>query len=461
MIQSRNDKTCQTGEKMTIVTFAGLIGIEKEEEEWKVTGEKAEYLFSPSLVHALSLEKEPYRYENMLPLLLETFPGSRVVTVGTPRSIEGQSVLLKTRYPRIADKVEYHPIEDAHDYHVIFRQLGDVLESDDDLIVDITHSFRHLPALMMVDMIIANIKHPGRVRHILFAKELETGQRYRIVDLREYLTLANVSYALASFTKNYTIATIVKTVDEVYQALLNDLSRFGEHMLANSFEALLTSENDNPPVAQNILDVIGVVKTHERFKEIIHPIELYLDEITEHMRQVLAQAENPMDERLHFFARLMFDKGYLLNALTLLDEAAAAYCVEAFRKLPSTAHAVERFEAAIQNRDNLKLYNRYELTNIAKNIVKLGKFYKKNLYRNDDATIMERFIEEARDYVNGHYRQLKSLRDFLFACDDTRNNLAHANSAERLDDARNEIQSLFIRYEEVCYEEDPLKRFKH
>ena len=445
---------------MTIVTFAGLIGIEKEEEEWKVTGEKAEYLFSPSLVHALSLEKEPYRYENMLPLLLQTFPDTRVVAVGTPLSIEAQTALLGRCRPHLDHDYEKVSLDDAHDYHAIFRKLGDLLESDEEIIVDISHSFRHIPALMMVDMIIANIKNPGRIRHILFAKELEAGKRYRIIDLREYLTLANVSYALASFTKNYTIATTVKTVDEIYQALLNDLSRFGEHMLANSFEALLAPDRGNPPVAQSILDVIKTVKTHDRLKDVIHPIEPYLDNIAEHMIEVLAQAEKPMDERLLFFARMMFDKGYLLNALTLLDEAAAAYCVEAFRKLPSMAYAVERFDAAIQNRDNPKLYNRYELTNIAKNVVKLGKFYKKNLYRNDDATIMERFIEAARDHVNGHYWQLKSLRDFLFSCDDTRNNLAHANSDRRLDDARNEIQSLFIRYEEVCYEEDPLQRFR-
>lgn len=447
---------------MTFVTFLGMVGIKRENGAYLADerGEKAAYLFNPSLVHALSLQKEPYIYENMLPLLLEAFPEARVVAVGTPQSIEGQSALLRARYSETAGRVEYLAIDDAHDYHAIFRQLGDVLESDGEFVVDISHSFRHLPALMMVDMIIANIKHPGRVRHILFAKELEAGRRYRIVDLREYLTLANVSYALASFTKNYTLATTVKTVDEVYQALLNDLTSFGEHMLANSFEALLTAEGENPPVARKILDVIGVVKNHERFKEVIHPIEPYLDEIAEHMRQVLAQAERPMDERLHFFARLMFDKGYLLNALTLLDEAAAAYCVEGFGKNPGTAEAVRAFEAAIQNRDNPRLYNRYELTNIAKNIVKIGRNYQKNLYRQEDAAIMEAFVEKAKAYVNRHYWKLKELRDFLYDCDETRNNLAHANSAERLEKVRHAIQALFIRYEEVCYENDPLHRFR-
>ncbi|WP_456381305.1 TM1812 family CRISPR-associated protein [Hydrogenimonas sp.] len=400
----------------------------------------------------------------MLPLLLETFPGSRIVAVGTPQSIEGQSTLLKARYPQVTGKVEYHTIEDAHDYHVIFRQLGDVLESDDDLIVDISHSFRHLPALMMVDMIIANIKHPGRVRHILFAKELEAGKRYRIVDLREYLTLANVSYALASFTKNYTIATTVRTVDEIYQVLLDELTRFGEHILANSFEALLTPEGKKPPIVQQILENIELLQKHKTTRDLIHPLVPYLDEIANHMREIQAQSERPLDERYRFFAGLMFDKGYLLNALTLLDEAAAAYCVEAFRKLPSTAHAVERFEAAIQNRDDSDIYNRYELLNITKNIVKFGEKFTKNYKKEKvfNTTIALKFIETIKAYlkVDNHYRKTKNLRNFLFTCDKTRNNLAHANSDKRLENVRSEIKNLLIRYEEVCYKEDPLHRFR-
>ncbi len=436
-----------------------MIGVKKEKEEWRAINEPAEYLFNPALIHALGLSDEPYRYENMFPLLLKNFSDARIIAVGTPESIDAQEALLAQRHPDIRHDFEKITLDDAHDYHDIFRKLGDLMMADEEIIVDISHSYRHLPALMMVDMIIANIKNPGRVHHILFAKELERFRRYRIIDLREYLTLANISYALASFTKNYTIATTVRTVDEIYQTLLNELSRFGDHILANSFEALLMPEGDKPSLVRQIIDNIELIKHHERTRDLIHPLVPSLDSISKHMKEVSRQAERPMDERLYFFARLMYDKGYLLNALTLVDEAAAAYCVEAFRKLPTISKSVKMFDAAIQNRDNPKLYNRYELTNIAKNIIKIGKFYKKNLYREDDATIMEQFIEATRDYINEHYWKLKNLRDFLFACDETRNNLAHANSDKRLDHVRLEIKNLLIRYEEVCYEEDPLKRF--
>ncbi|BDY11975.1 TM1812 family CRISPR-associated protein [Hydrogenimonas cancrithermarum] len=449
---------------MTIVTFLGMIGVKQNGEgEMAIpeTFKAASYRFSPALTHALGASGEPMSYANMLPLLLERFPKARVIAVGTETSHAAQAHLLVKKYPHLAERrYDKVVLEDAHDYHAIFRKMGDVLEEDEALVVDISHSFRHLPSLMMVDMVIENVKNPGRIRHILFAKELEPGKRYVIVDLREYLTLANVSYALASFTKNYTVAISVRTVEEVYQALLNELSVFSEHMLANSFEALLR-DGEKYSVTRRILETLELVKRHERTKDLIHPLVPYLEKISAHMKEILSHASDPADERLYFFANLMFDKGYLLNALTLLDEAAAAYCVEGFRKKPAVKESLETFERAIENRDNEKIYNRYELTSMAKNIVKLGRNFKK--YYNgklaSDAKIAETFIDRARSYVNEHYWRMKSLRDFLYDCDTTRNNLAHANSDKRLDEVKKDIRDLLTRYEKVCQVEDPLGRY--
>lgn len=435
---------------MTIVTFLGMVNPDQE----------AKYRINPKLAHALGLDPTRiFHNPNMFAFLLENFPDTKIVAVATPQSYN----LQKTLPPRLGikqDRIHYEILDEIHDYPAIFRQLSDILAKEQEIVVDISHSFRHIPSLMMVDMILENIERPGKIRHILFAKELVPSRKYVIVDLREYLTLANVSYALAGFTKNYTIATTVRTVDELYQALLNELAVFGDHILANSLEALIFPNDGNPSVAKKILSIIEQVKVHETTKDLIHPLVPALDEIAGHMKETLRQADKPRDERYYHFATTMFSKGYLLNALTLVNEAAAAYCVEGFRNMEETKPYIQAFERAIEQGENPNIYNYYELSNILKNIVKLGNRYSKQYRYETNTTIADTMIEHVRDSVNRNYRETQTLRDFLFDCDNTRNNLAHANSAQRLDDVRNKIKNLLIDYENICMFDDPLHRYR-
>jgi CRISPR-associated DxTHG motif protein len=440
-----------------------MIGVEKNEngDYRPIPASDAQYRFNPQLIQALKMPTARMSYPNMLPLLLQLFPSARILAVGTEASIAAQKVLLRERYPDELQRLETFAIEDIHDYREIFRTLDSLMERDDEIVVDISHSFRHLPALMMVDMIIENIKTPGKIRHILFAKELEARKRYVIVDLREYLTLANVSYALASFTKNYTVATTVRTVDEIYQALLLELSKFSDHILANSFEALLYPGSGQPPVAQRVIDIIELAKRHERTRDLIHPLVPALDAIARHMEEILIYADEPLDRRFQYFSLLMFDKGYLLNSMTLLDEAVAAYCVEAFRRIPETANYVKKFEKAIHSHKKSKLLNQYTLSNTAKNIVKLRERYNLNRDKRDDEGIVYDYGNALKNYLQrNNGKKIKSLGKFIDRCDALRNNLAHGNSDRRLDNVRRELRELLDRYEEVCRFEDPLKRFQ-
>ena len=434
---------------MTIVTFLGLIE----------SSEPADYRLNPKLAHMLKLDPASvYPHINMFDFLLSRFPSARIVAVGTPKAFEIQKRLIARR-GFDEHRIEYIVLDEVHDYPAIFRTLSDVLRNEKELIVDISHSFRHLPSLMMVDMIIENLRYPGKIRHILFAKEIEAGKRYTIVDLREYLTLANVSYALSSFTKNYTVSTTVRTVDELYQALLNELTTFSEHILANSFDALLYPSSQKPSVTKRILEILEQIKNHPTTREMVHPIVPAIDAIAEHMKDILRQAEKARDERYYYFAKNMFDKGYLLNALTLVNEAAASYCVEGFRNIEETKPYIQAFEKAIEQEENPNIYNYYELSNIIKNIIKLGRRYSKQYRTKTDTAIADAMIERVRDYINRNYWQTKELRDYLYECDNTRNNLAHANSAQRVNEARKEIAKLMMDYEEVCQREDPLQRF--
>jgi hypothetical protein len=303
---------------------------------------------------------------------------------------------------------------------------------------------------MVVDMLIENIKDPGKIRHILFAKEIERSRRYEIVDLREYLTLANISYALASFTKNYTVTTAVQTVDEEYQRLIDLLKVFSDHILANSFDYLLERDTEgNPALTEKLIDIL------ERIKRlpITGPVQRYLDEIQTHMKEILSKGREPLDERYYYFATLMFDKGYLLNAVVLLDEAIAAYALEALRRLdPRLRIAIERFEERIVTQD-AKQYNRYELNNSAKSLIKHLQKYNGDLFGEPAAKSI------ALEATGKIAWKVKRVRSLIFDCDKLRNDLAHGNNDRRLERVRDDIAHLLRRYEEVCRFEDVLSRF--
>lgn len=72
--------------------------------------------------------------------------------------------------------------------------MNETINQYDEVIVDVSHGFRHLPILMVVDLIIQNFQDTSKIKQILFAKEIDKHEKdkkgvYEIIDLKEYLTL--------------------------------------------------------------------------------------------------------------------------------------------------------------------------------------------------------------------------------------------------------------------------------
>jgi len=122
------------------------------------------------------------------------------------------------------------------------------------VIVDVTHGFRYLPILMIIDLIIQNIKQENKIKSILFAKELVKPLKennfigeYDIIDLRQYLGLANITY----------------------------------HILANSLQELKLISNN---LYNNTEYIIKNLNNEE--KMIFKVVERYLMELKEHMEYI-------------------------------------------------------------------------------------------------------------------------------------------------------------------------------
>jgi CRISPR-associated DxTHG motif protein len=430
---------------MTIITFLGLIGgsySSKNGVRLYDEIKEVEYSFSSTLQQSLHIESSKKYYQpNMLPLLIELFPDAKIIAVGTEASIAVQKALFKKLNKQNFPSQENTIIlESEQNFESIFSVLGALLEEHHDVIVDISHSFRHIPILMTISMLIENILNLNNIKQILFAKELKREERYEIIDISRYLDLSNVSYALASFTDNYTVVKNIHVKDKDFKALLKLLEQAGEHILANSFEALFVGTDSQKPLIKRINTTLEAVMQHH----VSMPLKRYLKHIKAHITELEQLIDVQEDERYYTFAKLMYTKGFMLNAITLLDESLSRYALQAIRKKGAKyAKAIEDFEYKIESSQRYStLYNRYELATQAKNIIKFHSKNKKAFLA--DEALSKELVNEI------DYKKTQSLRDLIYECDKIRNDLAHGNTYNHYENIKTEIGDLVNRYSQVC-----------
>ena len=412
------------------------------------------YEISASLSKSLNIDISAVRSYNMLPWLSEHFNDANIIAVGTTASIAVQKAVMQkagmaARFPQGEQLIT---LESEHNFEKIFATLGQVIEAHQDVIVDISHSFRHIPILMTVQMLIENISSPSKIKHILFAKEEEKERRYTIIDLRRYLDLAGISYALASFKDNYTISKTVQVIDPDYRVLLQMLSTFGEQILANSFEELFLGNEANPSLANKIMDALDAIETHPD----VLALRRHIRQIRSHIQELTDLTTGSADSRYYGIGRMMMKKGYLLNAITLLDEAIAGYCLEGIRNIDAaTKKKIALHEEKIRQQERYHAtYNQYELVSQAKNMIK--HFEKNNrTFLNDES--LHQLIIKSIDKS-----KTQGLRHLIYSCDNLRNDLAHGNTYKRYTNVQQEIEKVYKEYAKHCLpgSKDPLRRFK-
>ncbi len=271
------------------------------------------------------------------------------------------------------------------------------------MIIDITHGFRHLPILTTISLIMENIKDIHKIEHIFFAKEAVPHQEYEIVDLKEYLDIANISFVLAGFRENYTISHHIKCIDPQYQEIIDLLSQFSEHILSNSIIELIDANNS---LTNRIL---------QRFEDIDKSktvgLDSYINGIRLHLKTISAYSNLPKEVQLYKMAKMLSQKGYHLNAVTLLDEAIGFYCASRFQMYsPKISEHIEQF---LKQDNNDKSLN-YELSNSSKTLVKkLNKLNGSFLPITKNVELSEEAKEKEEQKINKLTRRINKVPDFV------------------------------------------------
>ena len=216
---------------MKVVTILGK-GYVKEAEERPI------YEYDEKLKNLYSLKKQ--RYTNMLPLLIDNFGAQEVIPIFTEEARDTQIKVLekefKTSHIEIFNDKNF--ISDDKDSYEILRIINDTTNEDNEYIIDLTHGFRHIPILATISLTSQSLSDTNKIKHIFFAKEIINQKEYKIIDLKEYLELANMSYMLETFDKNYTVSFVAAFENEDFENLRGELTKFSNDILSNSIKAL-------------------------------------------------------------------------------------------------------------------------------------------------------------------------------------------------------------------------------
>ena len=357
-------------------------------------------------------------YFNTFPLLIENFSKRyEIVPIYTKDAQNANIKVLKKENLEFNSFNSNCLIQDDKDFKNIFKIINETIASYEEVIVDVSHGFRHLPILMIVDLIIQNFQDTQKIKKILFAKEIQVFKEYEIIDLKEYLELANISFVLTTFEKNYTVASHIKSVK--YSKLLKELNDFSNDLMALNIGNLLKTSKELIEELDKIDDIS--IKTQANTLKLI--IQKLIDFKNKKRYMVYYQ-----------LSKNLFEKEYMLLSLALLYESIRMY-IKSYIK-----------NKYIDLVEDIELQLNYDL-------YKIGSFFKNlswrnySQFQNQNKTNLN-IIES--DYIKLANSYPKHLNQLYSDIDKKRNNLAHANSNGKFEDIKKSIKELIINYEKLA-----------
>lgn len=429
---------------MTIITICGLIGgrYDKEAKTYVLNPNKAHYETNIELTSLQSGD-----FINMLPLLVKSYPKDTIIALATKDAKMVQTqVLAYTNTPD--DVVTFIDIAEQkkNEYNAYFAMVNEILEEHDEIIIDLSHGFRHLPILTIIALILQNIQSPQKIKHILFAQEIEQQKRYAIIDLLDYLELANFTTMLSMFNQNYTISNHLQFKNRLYAQIADQLKIFSDNFLANSLKTLIDGDT-----IQNILSNLQKLQNEH---EMYH-FKGFIDEITQHLKEINSLKEYEEHRELYELSHMMAQRGYLLNAITLLFEAVGFYCADAMRTIsPEIQKHIDYFKNGLIDKKKPKSrFSTYTLTNQSRNFVKQcanNELFKGDYLYNPQTIHWSESqlknskkpreqIEKIHSTIKAYLTikpELYKFANFIQEMERLRNNLAHGNSSDSLDDVK-------------------------
>lgn len=426
-VKENNDKTA-------VIT---ILGIQGQKDNIKTEGCAKYYLAGEGI--ATSQE-----FFNTLPLLADKFGAENIVPIYTAEAREfNEAVMAHYANFQINFNDDYK-IVDEKNFEAIFeifeRVVDDLVKSGVcKIIFDVTHGFRHLPLLALVDLLIQNFSNVSQIDQILFAKEIEKFKLYEIIDLRQYLDIANIAFVIAAFSQNYTLAQHIKT--KKFYELVNALNAFSNNILSLNIAKLKNSHD----ILIKELDKIDDIALKSRAKDLRDNLNKICDWDASVYLIRYQLAEN------------MLEKGYLLQSLVLLFESVNSYIVSVFENnIPVVYNKILNECSKKGVRKNYLISNFFIYSLKARTEESNHKFKHKTMknFRKPKSNNEFEFelepsdIAKIKSVANTKFKSVDELSNYQIELDELRNDFAHGNISEyEFSDIKNKIKGLFGEYQ--------------
>jgi len=424
--KANSPQTKENNDKTAVIT---ILGIQGKKEDIKTKG-CARYYFTSE-----SADKSQ-EFFNTLPLLADKFGAENIVPIYTAEAREFNEAVMAHYTDFQINFNDNYKIVDEKNFEALFeifeRAIDDLVKSGvGGIVFDVTHGFRHLPLLALVDLLIQNFSNVSQIDQILFAKEIEKFKLYEIIDLRQYLDIANIAFVITAFSQNYTLAQHIKT--KKFEPLVNALNDFSNNILSLNIAKLKSSHG-------------------ELIKELDRIDDIALISRAKNLKDGLSKICDWSDSAYVFrykLAKDMFEKGYLLQSLVLLFESVNSYIVSIFEKnIPSI------FNKILDECSKMGVRKNYLISNFFIQSLKTrahetdSDFVGRTMKNLKYLELSKSDIKDIRLVINTKFGSSNELAKYHKQLDDLRNDFAHSNiSEEEFSHIKQEIEKLFDKYQ--------------
>ena len=396
IVKKKNPNIIKKDENITVITILGMIDSDKAEYNSK-------------------LNLKTGKYKNMLPLLLDNFKNNKnttIIPIYTKEALEKQKNVISEYDFKIEENGK--EINDKN-FDAIFNTINEILSDENytEYIIDISHGFRHLPILATVSMLINNFQDASKISKILFAKEVKPRKRYEIIDLKDYLEIANISFVLNTFDDNYTVANHIKS--KKFNNLINALNDFSNDIMALNLSNL---NDDSLPQLCKQLEKIDDISIKTMAIELKHNLE----------KDFKLQDKRYLT--YYNISRNLLEKNYILPSLSMLYESIRMYIKTSIKK----------DEYAIV----VKIENFFD-----NDLYKLGDFFKNLEWKDYDKLKQEKKIISEFEYkkLQESFSRRMTTSSLMKDISNTRNDLSHANAKSKFSEIKDNTQNFINRYE--------------
>lgn len=382
--------------KKTVISVLGTAGRDLKSKE-------------PVYVHYQCdiLGKESGEFHNSTDVVLQHYKGE-FYFIGTRIAIDFQKKLLD-----FSGK-ECHFIEVSdNSLDDIFEKIIELLSKHDDVVLDVTHGFRHQPIMAIFASTLSQFLERKSLQ-IIYAKVIDN-QHYEYIYLNDYIDITQITMLLSGFIRTLNFIPI------------KDI-QFLDHEIFENFSKALLS-NDLRGVEGHYLQLskeLDSLKSNKALSHIGSLIKRLEDEIG--MLDDLKHIQK--HQRYLLLAKMTTRKNYLIVALTYIFESLRTYSDISFKAVTK----------------DIRYKDQYERKQDIMNAITHAPF----------ALDSNKIYNQDENFYNRHKERLKRVEVTYLKIRKLRNQLAHINETKDFDDIKKMVEDMVSEVEEI-YRDDVLK----